>query len=185
MLRNNWPRFEMVTFSELPNVSSSLVAALTNPGVPKALIGAAYQAAHALTLVESPHYGQFVCFGVSGGSCPICLDPKTGKVVEIVTTSNGPVRLVNTTLQQFISTVRDVLARFPFDSGDSRTALDEDGYLDELDNEWNRAAGELEETLRAIDPAAVVDPNGFWMTFLDDIRIGDFSTAIVIGTKHE
>jgi hypothetical protein len=49
---------------------------------------------------------------------------------------------------------------------------------------WNHAVGEMEEALRVINPAAVADPNSFWMTFLDlDVRSGDYRTSEVVGSN--
>jgi SUKH-4 immunity protein len=129
-----------------------------------------------------------VCFGITGLYGWVCLDPRTGQVVDLiyvpVATTNlqagvlRPAWLVNSSLEKFSASVRVVLDRFPFDRVSMRGNRDlEDSEWDDLSNEWDHAADELEEALRAVDPAAVANRDSFWMTFLDDVRMGDFMTS--------
>lgn len=189
-----WPHFELVTFPEPIGIPRDLAAPLLDLGAPKGLLGF-YRAASELTLLDDPGSGQFVCFGTSGLFDKICLDPRTGAVVYIIYVPSdfsqtinlpsgprGPARQINASLERFIASVRAVFARFPFDEGDGGENDDlENAKLDDREEAWDRAADELEETLRGIDPVAVADANSFWMTFLDDVRIGDFSTDMVVG----
>jgi hypothetical protein len=86
--------------------------------------------------------------------------------------------------------VRAAIARFPFDCKGTETARqaeereDEWAREDRLEDERTQAAEELIETLRSIDPAAVVDPNGFWMIFVADMQMGDFTTSAVFRSLH-
>jgi hypothetical protein len=81
-----------------------------------------------------------------------------------------------------------VIARFPFDSEgteptrETEEPEDEWARADRLDDEQTQAAEELVETLRGIDPAAVVDQNGFWKIFVADVQMGDFTTSDVLGS---
>jgi hypothetical protein len=191
---DRWPRFELVTFPEPTGVPHELARTLVERGVPKSLFGL-YRAASELTLFEDPGSGQLVCFGTTGLDGLVCLDPRTGQVVDLiyvpVATANvragvlRPAWLVNSSLEQFVESVRVVLNRFPFDSVSMKRNGELDGSdWDDLQNEWNHAADEIEEALRAVDSAAVADPNGFWMTFLDlDVRSGDYMTSEVVGTN--
>lgn len=193
---DRWPRFELVTFPEPTGVPYEAARMLVARGVPRSLFGL-YRAASELTLFEDPGRGQLVCFGTAGLNGLVCLDPHTGQVVDLiyvpVATANvragvlRPAWLVNSSLEQFSESVRVVLNRFPFDSVSMKGTLDLDGSdWDDLHNEWNHAADEMEEALRAIDPAAVADPNGFWMTFLDlDVRSGDYMTSEMVGSNDE
>jgi hypothetical protein len=55
-----------------------------------------------------------------------------------------------------------------------------------LQNEWNQAADEIEDALRAVDPAAVADPNGLLMNFLDlDVRSGVYMTSEVVDSNDK
>jgi SUKH-4 immunity protein len=191
---DRWPRFEFVTFPEPTGVPYEAARMLVKRGVPKSLFGL-YRAASELTLLEDSGLGQLVCFGTTGLYGWVCLDPRTGQVVDLiyvpVATTNlpagvlRPAWLVNSSLEQFIDSVRVVLNRFPFDSVSMERNRDWAGSdWDDLQNEWDHAADEIEEALRAVDPAAVADPNGFWMTFLDlGVRSGDYMTSEVVGTN--
>jgi hypothetical protein len=190
-----WPRFELVTFPEPTGVPHELARMLVERGVPKRLFGL-YRAARELTLVADPGSGQLVCFGTTALYGGVCLDPRTGQVVDLiyvpVATANlpagvlRPAWLVNSSLERFIESVRVVLNRFPFDSGSTRGSRDLDGgEWGDLQHEWDHAADELEAALRAIDPAAVANADSFWMTFLDDVRIGDYMTSEMLGSTDE
>jgi SUKH-4 immunity protein len=170
---DRWPRFELVTFPEPTGIPHGWDEPLVRQGVPKALIERTYQAASRLTLLDDPRYGPLVRFGESGLSDSICLDPRTGQVLLIIDAPDGPAWLVNSSLEQFIETVRVVIERFPFY-----------GVASELE-ERERIGDELAEAIRSIDPAAGVDPNGFWQIFLADVMIGDFATEDIVGGDDE
>ncbi|XVV09644.1 SUKH-4 family immunity protein [Actinoplanes sp. CA-131856] len=77
-----------------------------------------------------------------------CLDPASGHVVDMRTDSSGLSTgeefLLNSSLEQYVATVREATARFPYDNADAEDA----GF--EL------ATGEqtLREALEPIDPVA-------------------------------
>lgn len=192
------PRFEMITFSAPTSIPHGWDAELLRRGVPKARL--VYDAANQLTLVEDPEHGQLVCFGTHGRHIRICLDPRSGHVVDVLcddraksqpreaTSTAEVIRsawLVNSSLDQFIASVRVVVNRFPFDSGDAIRASDWDDHAialaraEQLEREWDQAVEDLTETLRRIDPVALAD-DGFWRTFLDDVQMGNYATSDIL-----
>lgn len=185
---SRWPRFEMVTFSEPTGIPHGWDKELVSKGVPKDLLGA-YQAAKELTLLEVPGVGQFVCFGTCGHYDRVCLDPRTAAVVDIIFVAtgtinqtsgiHGPPIFVNSTLDQFIAAVRAVVSRFPFERGSPGQEQDD------LVNPWESIAKELFEALHRIDPVAMSDLDGFWMTFVSDVQMGDYSTEMVLRDPTE
>jgi|GraSoi_2013_60cm_1033757.scaffolds.fasta_scaffold261002_1 hypothetical protein len=44
---------------------------------------------------------------------------------------------------------------------------------------------ELVGTLRRIDPAALADPDGFWMTVVADVQMGNYSTRDILNEPEE
>lgn len=194
--RGHWPRFELAIFPEPTGIPYGWVEELLRMGVPKAMFGY-YRAADDLMLLEVPGYGQFVRFGTSGPYGGVCLDPRTRAIVYVNTYVpsrainpeasgiHGPPSFVNSSLEQFTATVRAVLDRFPFDRGDTGRESWEDADLDEIEAEWDRAAGELTETLGRIDPEAVADQDGFWKTFVADVQMGDYSTDDTLSDPDE
>jgi SUKH-4 immunity protein len=169
---------ELITFAASAGISQEWAAPFRERGVPKALLGR-YEAASALSVVETPRRGHLVCFGTVMGSCRVCLDPPTGEVLAILA---GPPRdewaewSINSTLEQFIAAVGAVLNRYPFNRPQGKNESDE-SYLDRTRAELDRAADDLKVALNAIDPAAIEDPDGFWRTLIDDVQMGNFSSA--------
>lgn len=170
---------QLVTFSQLPGTSNESAVPLLERGVPKEMLGY-YRAESELTLLELPGGRQFVCFGLLGYSDRVGLDPHTGEVVALLDMrgdgSKWAERPINSSLEQFIASVSAVLNRYPFDNPQTKEESD-DRYLDRSRAELDRAVTDLRMALRAIDPTAMDDPDGFWMTFLDDVKMGDFSSA--------
>ncbi len=189
---DKWPRFELVTFLEPTGIPNRWDAELLTKGAPKAALGYMYRAARELTLIEAPGFGPLVRFGSSALYHAICLDPRAGAIVQIgymeSETANlpqgafGHPTLVNSSLDRFIASVRAIIARFPYDSSVPGRPVDNDEELDALTQEWERAADEMQETLYRIDPA-IREVDGFWETFLWDVRIGDFSINLN-GDRH-
>lgn len=102
-----------------------------------------YNAAHELTLLEIPDYGPLVCFTSTLLYDRLCQDPHTGAIVYVAymppnTVNLGPAfvvglpGLVNSSLDQFIASVRAVFERFPFYSRDT-------GEGDDLDDPASRS----------------------------------------------
>ncbi len=185
--RAHWPRFEMVHFPEPTGIPHGWDKEMLRNGVPKEFLGL-YDAAPTLTLLTVQDDRQFVCFGTSGDDNHLCLDPLTGAVVEIIDVAtatpykssgvHGSPIFVNSRLDQFIAAVHAVVARFPFEDGVPDQEWDrEDG---DLITPWAQSANELLETLSRIDPVAMADRRGFWMTFVSDVLIGDYSVESVL-----
>ncbi len=185
---DRWPRFEMVTFSVPTGIPNDWDAELLAKGVPKDLLLKDYHAANELALLTFPGGEQFVRFGTSGRDDHMCLDPRTGAVVEIIKEDTDPTYqasgvqvspiFVNSSLDQFIASVRAVVNRFPFYRGNPEQ--EQDRGQDDLADEWYRAAEDLLEILGRIDPAATADLDGFWATLVSDVQMGDYSTKMVL-----
>jgi hypothetical protein len=168
---------ELMSFPKPTSVPHELAASLLERSVPNDMLER-YQAASELTLVEVPGRGQLVCFGTVMGSHRICLDPHTGAIIAIIDGPPGDEWAewpINSSLEQFIASVGAVLNRYPFDNPQAEEESD-DSYLDRTHAELDRAVDDLKRALSAIDPAAMEDLDGFWMTFLDDVQMRDFST---------
>ena len=185
-MTDRWPRFELEIFQEPTGIPNEWDAELLAKGAPKGLVGGRYKALSGLTLLEVPNYGPLVRFGSHMLCGAVCLDPRSGAIVDIgyVETETaylprgfiGSPSLVNSSLDQFITSVRAVIARFPYDSGEYNSDDVPDEVIDRFWDECDRAVGEMREALRRIDPVAIY-VDGFWETFLDDVQMGDFSTA--------
>jgi hypothetical protein len=169
---------ELVTFAESPDIPHEVAALMFERGVPKAMLGL-YRAADTLTLVDDSVGRQLVCFGSIAYAQRACLDPRTGAVVALMDARRGGdykvVGAVNSSLEQFIASVSAVLTRYPFDSPQAKGESDE-SYLDRTSAELDRAADDLTQALRAIDPTAMEDPGRFWLDFIDDVHMGSYST---------
>jgi hypothetical protein len=151
-----------VTGGSLPPRLAAVYPALA---VPCGGIGACTPATE-LTLVRAPGGAELIHFGeLSYGV--MCLDPADGHVVDMVTDSVGvilrPPHLVNSSHGQYVATVREATARFPF-------------HGDDPDIDLNAVAGSLRAQLRPIDPPAWYT-DGYWETFYWDVAIGDYSPA--------
>jgi hypothetical protein len=181
-----WPCFTLVTYSVPTGIPHGWDAELLEKGAPDGLV---CTAARELTLIEHPQTGPLVCFGAGHlRDTYVCLDPRTKQVVDIQ--AHGPVgpgspqpRLlgsadfVNSSLDQFIASVRAVTVRFPFDSEvtgkDRRGEEGEDTREERRFNEWAQAVLDLAETLGLIDPVPVGE---FWQVFLSDVSQGLYAS---------
>jgi hypothetical protein len=160
------PRFELTTFSQPVDGRSDVVDALTKTGVPKGSVGRAYTATQELTWRNVPGRGHLICFGKSGLANEICVDPSNGEVLQVV--DGADPRLVNSTIGQFVDSVKAVIGMFPYyETSD-----------DSFDN-GQAVADRIAGAIRRIDPAAT-EPDTFWETFVQDVAIGDYSTADVV-----
>jgi hypothetical protein len=180
-----WPRFTLVTYSAPTGIPHGWDAELLEKGAPD---GLAYEAAKELTLLEDPSSGPLMCFGTSGLYGRLCLDPRSGRVVHVVDAASvtgdpeprllGPAWHVNASLDQFITSIRAVTERYPYDSEvtgkDRRGEEDEETHLDRLFNEWEQAVIELDEALYRIDPTISTLGGQFWGTFLGDVGMGNY-----------
>jgi hypothetical protein len=144
-----------------------------------------------LTLFEHPDAGPLVCFGEGHlVDTYVRLDPRTKQVVDLVfgafktgdsqPTFVGPASVVNSSLDQFIASVRAATERFPYDSEVSgrghRSAEDEEERDERRFNEWAEAVLELGEILDRIDPATPVRGDECWGVFLADVGMGNFAS---------
>lgn len=183
----HWPRFTLVTYSAPTGISHGWDADLLEKGAPDGLI---CEAARELTLVEHPDAGPLVRFGRTGLNDYVCLDPRTKQVVSILygafRTGDpqpefvGSAWVVNSSLDQFIASIRAVTERFPFDSEVTRKGRrgeeDEEARGERRFNEWAQAVLELGETLDRIDPAHPVLGGEFWHIFLADVSMGLYAS---------
>jgi hypothetical protein len=152
---------------------------LLEVGAPKSLNGR-YQAADSLTLLDAPPFGQFVRFAKDSISNSMCLDPRTEQVVVIIDKLLGADPwLVNSSLGQFIESMRFVIGRLPFYGGLSPEEYDVD--TDALDSMVDSVARELAESLRWIDPVAFSGQDSYWREFIDSVQMGDWATELIVG----
>jgi len=87
-------------------------------------------------------------------------------VLHVVNGTNP--RLVNSTIRQFVESVRGVIYMFPFyETSDSSF------------DAGREVADRIGEAITRIDPAAT-GPDTFWETFVQDVASGDYSTADVV-----
>lgn len=164
--------FELATLSSSAEAEALLngrrgdLDVLYGSGVPKGFVTSRYLADSHLSVALDAVGHKLVKFGttVLGGS--MCLDPVTGEVVQVLGT-NSSRWFVNSTLEAFVATVRDVSTAFPFYSDDAPEA------------EIEAAAKRVVEIIRRVDAEALV-PDRYWSTFVDDMRIGDWSTGAVL-----
>lgn len=165
-----WPRFELATFAKPTSIPDGWDEDLILHGAPKAFLGR-YESSPALTLVTVSQSQQWVCFGHTAEGDLMCLDPFTRQIVCVINVPNGPSFLVNTSLDQFIQTVRAVIERFPFYTGGSSLAVREE------------VGREIAQIVSRIDPAAISNVDGYWQTFIDDLVIGDLATENVVSER--
>jgi len=173
------PQFKLVQFLESNGIPIQLARPLLTIGVPEEAFGLYHVAEH-LTVLESPRYHQIISFGVQG-FYNVCFVPETSAVVVEYRYPNGGIasQIVNTTLEQFNASVLAVYNRFPFDSWDQGNPLDAFDDFDQLNKEWAIAATDLRKVLQEIDPVSN-DPQGFWVSFTEDIMIGDYFTRDIL-----
>lgn len=183
----HWPRFTLVTYSAPTGIPHGWDEELLEKGAPT---GLAYKAAQELTLLEDPGSGPLVCFGTSGIYGRLCLEPRTKQIVHVSYGAFGrsgpqpkvigPAYFVNSSLDQFIASVRAVTERFPFDSEvtgkDRRGEEDEEAREDRCFKEWDQAVEELDVTLHRIDPAISTLGGQFWGDFLGAVGMGDYAS---------
>lgn len=183
-----WPRFEIVRYEAPTGIPNGWDAELLAKGVPKGMMER-YRAAKRLMLVSDTEGRKVVSFGRTMLTHHICLDPQTGQVVVVLRfrrradepyAAFGPAQLVNSSLDQFMASVRAVIGRFPFDGGSVMRERDQTDA--EEDEEWRlieAAVRDMRTLLLDIDPAPLAI-DGFWSTFLDDVGIGDFMTPDIL-----
>ncbi|MFD7614364.1 SUKH-4 family immunity protein [Streptomyces sp. NPDC059828] len=130
--------------------------------VPVQTVGGGYRASNYLQRVTIAGHGECIRFGSVGAFGSILLDPVDGRIVE---SGSGlsEVTLVNSSLDCFTTSVKALINRFPFYSVDSDP------------DDWERAARDIEDSLRRIDSDAYTE-GSFWYELRWSISIGDFAT---------
>ena len=161
-----WPVFELVTLRVAPEFPLE-AQVLATRGVPKRIIGREFGALSEARLVVVDSGGNLIAFGSSGLRGMVCLDSANGVVVHVPNLDGLQMNPVNSSIDSFIECVAAVIERFPFYGDDDESDL------------WESLADELAETLGGIDETAGAH-NGFWVTFVDDVRMGDYSTSMIV-----
>ncbi len=161
-----WPAFELATLKVGPDLPAG-AQVLATRGVPRRIVGHEFTALPQARLVAADAGSELVAFGSSGLRGLVCLDLGDDSIVHLPNPEGPQRNPVNTNLDRFIQCAAAVIKRFPF--------YDED---DEPDL-WETVADELASTLEQIDGATALH-NSFWVTFLDDVRIGDFMTTMIV-----
>lgn len=117
-------------------------------------------------MVSLPGVGELVQFGASGSNFGLFLRVSDGVIVQW----NGDaeeVIYVNSSLQAFVSCVREVIERFPFYAREGS------------DEEVDGAAESIGQLISSIDREAMTD-DSFWETFMRDVENGDYATEDVV-----
>lgn len=112
-----WPKFELAVFSGWDDVPPEARDGLMRVGVPKNSLGMLYRASEEPVSVQVPGYGELIRFGNAGLSGGVYMDPSSGHIVELIDHPRAVPRLVNTTLEQFVATIKTVIDLFPFYHG--------------------------------------------------------------------
>lgn len=163
---NSWPTFHLVhlpieldepTTDDVRRVASELA----RKGVPKDL----FQFYRATETVRHVFVNQknLLRFGRVGSHVSIGIDVATGSVVA------GADEFINSSLEKFTETVKAVIARFPFYSGNEMVVED---IVD-------RAVKDVMEIIESVEKRAL-ERDGFWQGVIDDIQMGDVPTEWVI-----
>jgi hypothetical protein len=99
-------------------------------------------------------------------------DPSTREVLFIDAAFGQVAVLVNSTLEQFTTTVKAIIEAFPFydDLGKDLNEVD----VDTLVEMYEASAARLASLIREIDPVAYT--SDFWQDFLVDVVHGDYAT---------
>ena len=139
---------------------------LFESGVPQRFIGRRFRVDDEVVMVHSGR-GAVLRFGTTGQSAAVGVVMDTGHVVEVLETPDARELFINTSLSTFVETVQRVAERFPFYG------------TDDQEDEIESASDDVLELVRRIDPAAA-EPDRYWSTFVDDMRIGDLTTEAVL-----
>ena len=123
----------------------------------------------ALRLLTAVDGSPLIGFGMLYTSEPlvVCLDPVRGRVVHLDVDSRGAAvgepAMVNSSLQQYVATVRAATALFPYDN--------------DSDDDLDLGAEALRNALEPIDPAAWSE-GGWWdVIFYPDVTMGHYLRA--------
>jgi hypothetical protein len=163
---------DLVTFPEsawlagLSPLPGSAHRALFVDGVPRGFLGDSYRADSYIDIVTVSPGDDVLRFGTTGIDDAIGVQVRTGEVVEVpADRPSGPL-FVSTTLDHFTRTVIALLARYPYYRADAE-------YED-----LARAADDVREIVRRLDPAAAEDGT-YWASVADDVENGDYSVELL------
>jgi SUKH-4 immunity protein len=166
MMSARVPIFELVQISvEGTEDEKRAAMQLIDRGFPRNLIGREYSLLPSARVIESEGR-RFIWFANCSSTVKMCVAIQDGAVVTVSKTGNQRVRRVNSSLDQFSTSVKKVISRFPF-------------YSEGVDPaEFEEVANELESILLEIDSSSIMD-DGFWSTFIEDVRVGDYATEFI------
>ena len=168
------PRCELVVYpaDQLPDSIGTLdpgaVLMLTREGVPKTWFYADYAAVRELHVVEVAPLGNLIRFATCGLGASLLVEPALGEVLFAVDIGGATPTFVNSSLAQFTATARAVVERYPYYT------------LNSSDDEVLAAAADVEQIVRAIDPAAL-GRDLYWAAFVSDMRAGAFASEVLTG----
>ena len=163
-----WPRFQTAVFEVEDKIPASAREAFAEVEVPKDLFGR-YRASSDLAVMTGPSRRTLIRFGEFGADGNMCLDPSSGQVVSLVVGTRRVQRLVNSSLACFADCVQAGLDLFPYYRANSTKA------------EAKAAAQVLRTRLAEVD-APILDVDGFWPAFVDDVAKGLFATEVVLAS---
>lgn len=147
-------------------ISAEALHTLFEEGVPEHFIGRMFRLDEEPAMTRSTR-GPVLRFGTTGLSAAVGVEVDTGHVVEVLDIPDPPVLFINTSLASFVDTLEAVAQRFPFYDSDD----DED--------EVGSTSDDVLRIVRRIDPPAA-EPDRYWSTFVDDMRIGDLTTEAIL-----
>ncbi|MFD4700034.1 SUKH-4 family immunity protein [Streptomyces niveus] len=128
--------------------------------VPARSLGGVYRASDHLQRVSILDK-EYVKFGLTGLFGIIVLDPESGRVLQAGKKMDETI-LVNTSLEHFNECIRIFVSLHSLCSVES-------------DDDWERAAEELDRAVLQIDAEAHAANGGFWHDLKWDIANGDYS----------
>lgn len=140
---------------------------LFEEGVPANFIGRRFCLANEVRIIHTSS-GAVLQFGTTGLGADVGVEADSGHVVELLLADpSSPRVFVNSSLSAFADTIEAIVGRFPFyDTDDDQRAID-------------IAADDLITIIAEIDPPAA-EPDRYWSTFVDDVRMGDLTTPAVL-----
>lgn len=138
---------------------------LTEEGIPeRSLLFTAAEPGDAAEWVQGAR--RYVVLGDYTEDEHFVLDAETGSV-HFGTDATDPVWPVNSGIREFVRCLEVTEGEFPFYAAGATS------------EEKVRVASRLEVLLRDVDPESFEAEGAFWMSFIHDVSIGDFSTEDV------
>lgn len=163
--RPPWPVFSTVTLSG-DSLPAGLAARFPELVVPTQDGICCPTPRTCLDVTLAPDGRELLLFGHIRGE-PVCLDPTTGHVVDILQVHRpaaiGPF-LINSSLDQYLRMTKAATDLFPFHDGNGDT------------EDWQDVADHVRKQLEPIDPPAWAW-QGFWDEFYWGVAIGDYAPS--------